>query len=97
MNSINISAQNDYIDIILLGLKEISVGIGISELCDVSVKKGDYGSTIIFVPKGNVNVQDFFWFGYYLGRDYKLDMNEVTIVSEKEKRNKNSLKPDNEL
>lgn len=90
---IKINSQNDIIDIILLALKEVSIGIGIATSCDIKVEKGDYSSTIVFSPKNlKINYQDFFWFGYFVGRDYKAGTFDFTIVSEETKRSKKHLR-----
>ena len=88
-----INSQNDTIEVILKALKEVSVGIGIAEVCEITVEKGDYSSTIVFIPKDKgIEQKDFFWFGYFVGRDYKAGTFDFTIVSEETKRNKKHLR-----
>ncbi|PIF44906.1 hypothetical protein CLU96_1904 [Chryseobacterium sp. 52] len=91
-----INSQNDTIEVILKALKEVSVGIGIAAVCDITVKYGNYSSTIVFIPKDKeIKHQDFFWFGYFVGRDYKAGTFEFTIISEEQKRkNKRDLRRD---
>ncbi|WP_395974233.1 hypothetical protein [Chryseobacterium cucumeris] len=86
---IRINSQHDIIEDILKALNEVSIGIGIAASCDINVEKGVYSSTIVFTPKDReIKHQDFFWFGYFVGRDYKVNNFEFTIVSDKEKRKK---------
>lgn len=88
-----INAQNDTIDIILMALEETIQGKGIATACSIDVKRGNYGSTIIFTPNGMIEItpQDFFWLGYYVGRDYKVKDFNFTIVSDDEKKKNKSI------
>lgn len=85
------------IDLILLALKEVSVGIGLSIACDIELLKGDYSSTIKFAPKDGINIKhsDFFMLGYFVGRDFEKhtckkceQKKHVLLSSIKSKKNK---------
>ncbi|AKK74456.1 hypothetical protein OK18_19185 [Chryseobacterium gallinarum] len=68
-----INSQNDTVELILLAFKELSIGIGISALCDIEILRGDYSSTIVLTNKSEKEFKhsDFFWFGYFVGRDFE--------------------------
>lgn len=88
-----INAQNDTIDNVLMALEETIQGKGIKACCNIDVNRGDYGSTITFTPNGKIDIthQDFFWLGYYVGRDYKSTDFNFTIVSDDEKKKNKSV------
>lgn len=73
MAEYRINSQNDTIKLILKALKELSVGIGFSVICDIEVVKGKDSSTIIFKTKDERKIKhsDFFMLGYFVGRDFE--------------------------
>lgn len=73
MAEYRINSQNHTIALILKALKEVSVGIGFSVLCDIEVIKGKDSSTIVFKTKEEREIKqsDFFILGYFVGRDFE--------------------------
>lgn len=96
MEQYKINSQNDTIELILLAFKELSIGVGISTLCDVKVIKGSYSSTIILTSKGDKEIKhsDFFWLGYFVGRDFappcKACERRIQATIQKNKARKNN-------
>lgn len=72
MKQATINSQNDDIDNVILALETCSVGEGMSVKYDVTRMDNGYSSTLTFTPKEGyeINPADFFWIGYYVGRDY---------------------------
>ena len=73
MEDFRINSQNGTIESILEALETCSQGIGMQVKYEYSIEIGDYSSTIVFKlkPKYTSNPIDFFWLGYFVGRDYK--------------------------
>lgn len=72
MKDCRINAQNDIIKNILFALDTCSQGLGMKEKYEIKKEPGNYGSTLVFTPMlgFEMNPADFFWLGYYFGRDY---------------------------
>ncbi|MBP7174052.1 MAG: hypothetical protein KBA33_08320 [Cloacibacterium sp.] len=72
MKECRINIQNDIVEKILEALKTCSQGIGVTLQYEYTIEKDRYGSTIIFIPKEGrkMNPTDFFFLGYFVGRDY---------------------------
>lgn len=72
MEDFKINSQNNTIDSILEALKTCSQGIGMTEKYNHTIDTGETSSTIIFRlnPGFIYNPIDFFWLGYFVGRDY---------------------------
>ena len=72
MKDCRINAQNDIIANIEFALETCSQGLGMLEKYNITKELGDYGSTLIFTVKSDkeMNPSDFFWLGYFFGRDY---------------------------
>ena len=73
MEQTTINAQKEIIDNVKLALKTCSTGIGMSVKYDIERKNTGGNSTLIFTPKPGYSIdpKDFFWLGYFVGRDYE--------------------------
>lgn len=68
------TTENSNITKIKHALKTCTMGVGLTVLCDIEIKKkGSAFSTIIFKTKDEtkeINPMEFFVFGLIVGRDY---------------------------
>jgi len=72
MKECRINFQNEIIETILEALETCSMGEGIVIKYDYILLKGKYSSTLVFTPKEGkeMDANDFFMLGYFVGRDY---------------------------
>lgn len=85
MKEYRLNSQNHLIDLITLALKETSLGEGFAMICDVEYLRNNDSTTIVFKRKDgkDIDASDFFFLGYYVGRDFE----EKTCTVCVEKRN----------
>ena len=76
MKRIVIKQHNSIILGIIGALKTCSIGIGIRELHNITIKRGINDSKIEFCRKDGEDIKpvDFFMLGYFVGRDYEVSL-----------------------
>lgn len=73
MKTCRINSQNHVIDLITQALEETTLGQGLKHLYEIEYLRENHSATIVFTRKDEkeVNASDFFFLGYFVGRDFE--------------------------
>lgn len=81
MKNFRINSQNHVIDLITQALEETSLGQGLKHISDIEYLKQNDSTTLVFTRKDgkDFNPSDFFFLGYFVGRDFEENKKTTSI------------------